>query len=56
MSKMIGAETAKKVNTQPLGKMVTLLLAGANMLSGIGQLMQFGGIRNICVFKLIVGA
>ncbi|MBT2761487.1 DoxX family protein [Paenibacillus sp. ISL-20] len=48
MSKMIGVETTMKVNTQPQGKMVaywsvTLLLAAAIMLSGIGQLMQFGG-------------
>ncbi|MCM3781924.1 DoxX family protein [Neobacillus mesonae] len=48
MSKMIGVETTMKVNTQSLGKKVaywsvTLLLAAAIMLSGIGQLMQFGG-------------
>ncbi|MGG4343550.1 DoxX family protein [Paenibacillus lautus] len=48
MSKMIGVETTMKVNTQPHGKMVaywsvTLLLAAAILLSGIGQLMQFGG-------------
>lgn len=48
MSKMIGVETTMKVNTQSPGKKVaywsvTLLLAAAIMLSGIGQLMQFGG-------------
>ena len=48
MSKIIGAETTAKVETQPRGKMidfwsVTLLLAAALMLSGIGQLMQYGG-------------
>ncbi|MDM5358104.1 DoxX family protein [Peribacillus sp. ACCC06369] len=48
MSKIIGAETTEKVETQPRGKMiaywsVTLLLAAAVMLSGIGQLMQYGG-------------
>jgi uncharacterized membrane protein YphA (DoxX/SURF4 family) len=48
MSKIIGAEITAKVVTQPRGKMiaywsVTLLLAAAVMLSGIGQLMQFGG-------------
>ncbi|MFD6441363.1 DoxX family protein [Peribacillus sp. NPDC060186] len=48
MSKIIGAETNAKVETQPRGKMiaywsVTLLLAAAVMLSGIGQLMQYGG-------------
>ncbi|USK35933.1 DoxX family protein [Bacillus sp. F19] len=48
MSKIIGAETTVIVETQPRGKMiaywtVTLLLAAAVMLSGIGQLMQYGG-------------
>ncbi|GGB46154.1 DoxX family protein [Fictibacillus barbaricus] len=48
MSKMIVAETAAKVENQFRGKMiaywtVTLLLAAALMLSGIGQLMQYGG-------------
>ncbi|SFE34689.1 Uncharacterized membrane protein YphA, DoxX/SURF4 family [Paenibacillus algorifonticola] len=48
MSKIIGAEITAKVETQPRGKMiaywtVTLLLAAAVMLSGIGQLMQYGG-------------
>lgn len=50
MSKIIGTETttSKKVETQPRGKMIaywtiTLLLAAAVMLSGIGQLMQYGG-------------
>jgi len=48
MSKMIGAVTTAKVEIQPKGKMiaywiVTLLLAAAVMLSGIGQLMQLGG-------------
>lgn len=48
MSKMIGAETITKAETQPQGKRiaywtVTLLLAAALMLSGIGQLMQLGG-------------
>lgn len=48
MNKMIGAEIIAKVETQPRGKMiaywtVTLLLAAAVMLSGIGQLMQYGG-------------
>lgn len=48
MSKIIGAETTAKVVTRPRGKMiaywsVTLLLAATVMLSGIGQLMQFGG-------------
>ncbi|MDQ0878764.1 putative membrane protein YphA (DoxX/SURF4 family) [Paenibacillus sp. V4I3] len=48
MSKIIGAETITKVETQPQGKIiaywsVTLLLAAAVMLSGIGQLMQYGG-------------
>ncbi|WHZ58393.1 DoxX family protein [Metabacillus hrfriensis] len=48
MSKIIGAETTARVETKPRGKMiaywtVTLLLAAAVMLSGIGQLMQYGG-------------
>lgn len=48
MNKMIGFETTMKANAQPSGKTVaywsvTLLLAAAIMLSGIGQLMQFGG-------------
>jgi uncharacterized membrane protein YphA (DoxX/SURF4 family) len=48
MSQFIGTETTAKVETQPRGKMVaywivTLLLAAAVMLSGIGQLMQYGG-------------
>jgi uncharacterized membrane protein YphA (DoxX/SURF4 family) len=48
MSKIIGAATTAKVETHPQGKMiaywtVTLLLAAAIMLSGIGQLMQYGG-------------
>ena len=48
MSTIIGTETTAKVETQPRGKMiaywsVTLLLAAAVMLSGIGQLMQYGG-------------
>ncbi|MFC5650394.1 DoxX family protein [Paenibacillus solisilvae] len=56
MSKIIGAETTTKVEAQPRGKMiaywtVTLLLAAAVMLSGIGQLMQYGGnlelVRNL---------
>lgn len=48
MSKMIVEQTAVKVESQLRGKMiaywtVTLLLAAALMLSGIGQLMQYGG-------------
>lgn len=48
MSKIGGAETNAKVQNQPRGKMiaywtVTLLLGAALMLSGIGQLMQYGG-------------
>jgi uncharacterized membrane protein YphA (DoxX/SURF4 family) len=48
MSKIIGAETTAKAATQPRGKMmaywsVTLLLAAAITLSGIGQLMRYGG-------------
>jgi len=48
MNNIRGTETNAKVQTQPRGKMiaywtVTLLLAAALMLSGIGQLMQYGG-------------
>jgi uncharacterized membrane protein YphA (DoxX/SURF4 family) len=48
MSKIIGAETIAKVETQPLGKMiaywtVTTLLVMSITLSGIGQLMRYGG-------------
>lgn len=48
MSKFIGAETTAKVETQLQGKLIaywfiTLLLAGAITLSGIGQLMRIGG-------------
>lgn len=48
MSKVISAQTAANVKTQPQGKLfaywsVTLLLAGAITLSGIGQLMRMGG-------------
>lgn len=48
MSKVIGAETTAKLETQLKGKLmgywsVTLLLAGSITLSGIGQLMQLGG-------------
>ncbi|MDY7222637.1 DoxX family protein [Halalkalibacterium halodurans] len=48
MSKIISAETTTKVGTQPRGKMiaywsVTFLLAASVMLSGIGQLMKYGG-------------
>ncbi|GAA4851185.1 DoxX family protein [Paenibacillus vulneris] len=48
MSNVIGAQTIVRVETQPRGKIiaywsVTLLLAAAVMLSGIGQLMQYGG-------------
>ncbi|WP_079915058.1 DoxX family protein [Paenibacillus sp. 32352] len=48
MSNVIGAQTTVRVETQPRGKIiaywsVTLLLAAAVMLSGIGQLMQYGG-------------
>ncbi|USK29833.1 DoxX family protein [Bacillus sp. CMF21] len=48
MSKIIDAETTARVETQPRGKMIaywtiTLLLAAAVLLSGIGQLMQYGG-------------
>jgi uncharacterized membrane protein YphA (DoxX/SURF4 family) len=47
MSKIIGAETTAKV-AKPRGKMiaywsVTILLAASVMLSGIGQLLQYGG-------------
>jgi len=56
MSKMIGVETISKVEIQPREKViaywtVTLLLAAAVMLSGIGQLMQFGG--NVEIVKNI---
>ncbi|MBG9945617.1 DoxX family protein [Brevibacillus formosus] len=48
MGQINGVETIAKAETNPRGKMmaywsVTLLLAVAIMLSGIGQLMQFGG-------------
>lgn len=48
MSTIIGAETTVKVETQPRGKMiaywtVTILLAMSITLSGIGQLMRYGG-------------
>lgn len=48
MGQINGAETIAKVETKPRGKMiaywsVTLLLVVALLLSGIGQLMQFGG-------------
>jgi uncharacterized membrane protein YphA (DoxX/SURF4 family) len=48
MSKIIVGETATKVESQFRGKIiaywtVTLLLAAALMLSGIGQLMKYGG-------------
>ncbi|ALC87173.1 hypothetical protein AM499_16185 [Bacillus sp. FJAT-22090] len=48
MSKVIGAETTAKLETQLNGNLiaywsVTLLLAGSITLSGIGQLMQLGG-------------
>lgn len=48
MSKLISAETTMKGNTQPRGRKVaywsvTILLAAAITLSGIGQLMQLGG-------------
>ncbi|UAL53522.1 DoxX family protein [Metabacillus dongyingensis] len=48
MSKIIDAETTARVETKPRGKMIaywtiTLLLAAAVLLSGIGQLMQYGG-------------
>ena len=48
MSTIIGTETTAKVQNQSRGQMiaywsVTLLLAAAVMMSGIGQLMQYGG-------------
>ncbi|MED1792136.1 DoxX family protein [Brevibacillus nitrificans] len=48
MSKSIVMETTARVEFKPRGKMiaywsVTFLLAAAVMLSGIGQLMQYGG-------------
>jgi uncharacterized membrane protein YphA (DoxX/SURF4 family) len=48
MSMIIGAETIAKAETYPRGKMiaywtVTLLLAISITLSGIGQLMRYGG-------------
>lgn len=48
MSKVIGAETNAKFETQLKGKLiaywsVTFLLAGSITLSGIGQLMRMGG-------------
>ncbi|MBW7452771.1 DoxX family protein [Paenibacillus sepulcri] len=48
MSTIIGRETTAIVQIRPRGKMlaywsVTILLAAALMLSGIGQLMQYGG-------------
>ncbi|MDQ0062944.1 DoxX family protein [Paenibacillus harenae] len=48
MSTITGAETTAKVETQSRGKMiaywtVTALLAMSITLSGIGQLMQYGG-------------
>ncbi|MBW7475729.1 DoxX family protein [Paenibacillus oenotherae] len=48
MSTIVGAEIAAKVEIPSRGKMiaywsVTFLLAAAVMLSGIGQLMQYGG-------------
>ncbi|RNB85351.1 DoxX family protein [Brevibacillus nitrificans] len=48
MSKSIGMETTVRVEFQPRGKRiaywcVTFLLAAAVLLSGIGQLMQYGG-------------
>ncbi|WP_257350323.1 DoxX family protein [Pseudalkalibacillus decolorationis] len=48
MSKVTGAETTAKVEAQLQGKLIaywsiTLLLAGAITLSGIGQLMRIGG-------------
>ncbi|MBS4196986.1 DoxX family protein [Lederbergia citri] len=48
MSMIVSTETTAKVGTQPRGKMiaywsVTLLLASAITLSGIGQLMLYGG-------------
>lgn len=57
MSKVIGAETTAKLETQLNGKLiaywsVTLLLAGSITLSGIGQLMQLGG--NIELVTILV--
>ncbi|QRG65186.1 DoxX family protein [Brevibacillus choshinensis] len=48
MSKSIGAQTVVKVENQPRGGIiaywtVTSILAASMMLSGIGQLMQYGG-------------
>ncbi|MFP3392731.1 DoxX family protein [Brevibacillus sp. SIMBA_040] len=48
MSKTISAAITSRAETQPRGKMiaywtVTFLLAATVMLSGIGQLMQYGG-------------
>ncbi len=48
MSKMIDTELTAKVETQSRGKLiaywsVTLLLTAAILLSGIGQLMKYGG-------------
>lgn len=48
MRNMIGAEATAKVESRLRGKMIaywtaTILLAAAVMLSGIGQLMQYGG-------------
>ncbi|KKI90742.1 membrane protein [Bacillus sp. SA1-12] len=48
MSKITFAETTAKTVTQPRVKIIaywsiTLLLAASIMLSGIGQLMQYGG-------------
>ncbi|USK42277.1 DoxX family protein [Cytobacillus oceanisediminis] len=56
MNKIISEETTVKVDNQLRGKViaywtVTLLLSSALMLSGIGQLMQYGGnvelVRNL---------
>ncbi|UUZ97889.1 hypothetical protein LJK87_12315 [Paenibacillus sp. P25] len=51
MSKMISAETRAKVVTRPQGKKVaywtvTLFLAISITLSGIGQLMRYGGMSS----------
>ena len=48
MSQTISTEIISRAETQPRGKMiaywtVTFLLAATVMLSGIGQLMQYGG-------------
>lgn len=48
MNKMVGLEAAKKVKTRPQARVVaywsvTLFLAAALVLSGIGQLMKLGG-------------